>query len=228
MTRYLAALWLVLLTPVLTAGEATMTPEELERWFQDDSEQRAIEVSGGELVFLPSRPTRADGRPLPHSYNRLVIDAASLDDGWVQLEQCHYGLDAVAEAEVVYRYKQLRDLRVLSSDNIGRVWVEGPSVQLQDVQRGATLCIAAAVRVFYRNPDGSFTLVNGPYHRKFLDGYYPYHVTLAVRYPAPRLRYLGMQPEPQPGLSVTPAEGAVTVEAWFEGELNTELRFAPR
>ena len=41
------------------------------------------------------------GRPLPHSFNRLTIDAASIDTGWVQLAQCHVGLDAVAEAQVV-------------------------------------------------------------------------------------------------------------------------------
>jgi hypothetical protein len=217
-----------LLLPTLAMANGAMTPEDLQQWLEDDSEQRAIEVSEGELAFLPSQPSRADGRPLPHSFNRLDIDAASIDTGWVRLEQCHRGLDAVAEAQVVYRYREMRGLRVSSTANIGRAWVEGASVQLQDVWRDARLCIDAEVRVFYRNPDGGYSLVNGPYHRKFLDGYYPYHVTLEVHYPADRLAFRTTRPSAQPGLVVTAAPGTLTLDAWFEGKLNTEIRFAPR
>lgn len=220
----LCCLWL----PALAAADGDLTPEQLRQWFEDDSEQRALAVSEGELAFLPSHPTRADGRPLPHSYNHLTINADSIVSGWVALTQCHQGLDAVAEAQVVYRYREMRGLRVSSAANIGRAWVEGASVQLQDVQRDARLCIDAEVRVFYRHPDGGYSLVNGPYHRKFLDGYYPYHVTLEVQYPADRLAFRATRPPAQPGLVVTAAPGTVTLDAWFEGELNTEIRFAPR
>jgi hypothetical protein len=226
MKAVLTLCWLLL--PSLLTANGAMTPEQLQQWFEDDSEQRALDVSEGELAFLPSRPTRADGRPLPHSFNRLTIAADSLDSGWVWLQQCHRGLDAVAEAQVVYRYKQMRGLRVASHSNIGRAWVEGASVQLQDVGREAKLCIEAEVRVFYRNPDGSFSLVNGPYHRKFLDGYYPYHVTLEVHYPADRLAFRTTRPSAQPGLVVMAAPGTLTLDAWFEGKLNTEIHFAPR
>jgi hypothetical protein len=233
MARRLIALiallpWLLLACLTATHAEPVLTPEEMEQWLEDDSEQRALEVSEGELVFLPSRPSRRDGRPLPHSHNVLLIDADSLETGWVALEQCHQGLDAVAEAQVVYRYRQMRGLRVVSVAHIGRAWVEGDSIQLQDVQRDARLCIHAQVRVFYSNPDGSFSLVNGPYHRKFLDGYYPYHVTLDVHFPEEQLRYLDMTPAVQPGLAVKKSAGRVVVEAWFEGELNTDIRFQPR
>jgi hypothetical protein len=70
--------------------------------------------------------------------------------------------------------------------------------------------------------------VNGPYHRKFLDGYYPLRLTLTVRYPTDLLAYQDMQPPPQPGLTLRQAGQALTVEAWFEGMLNTEIRFRPR
>lgn len=206
------------------SAQVQPTPEELQRWFEDDAEQRAAAVNEGELVFLPQPPAKRT----PHSRNTLTIDAASIDSGWVGLEQCYDGLDPVAEAEVVYRYRQMRGLTVTASRHIGRAWVQGQSVQLADVGKNAELCIAAQVRVFYQNPDGSFSLVNGPYHRRFLDGYYPLHVTLDIRYPADRLAFSNFDPAPRPGLSLARQPGRLTVDAWFEGMLNTEARFRLR
>lgn len=221
---------LLLILPLL-ACQALAAPgdahtDELQRWFEDDSEQRAAEVSEGELRFLPAHPRRADGRPLPWSDNRLTITAASLADGWVQLEQCHHQLDAVAEAQVVYRYREMRELRVLSAQHIGRAWVENNSVQLRDVQRDAQLCIAASVRILHREADGDYRLTNGPYHRKFLDGYYPYRVRLGVGFADTGLSYRDIRPAAQPGFQVRHDGGHVAVDAWFEGELTVELRFS--
>lgn len=228
MDRRTAASLLCLLpaSATLLAGDAApVTDAELQRWFEDDSEIRAAQVSEGELRFLPDRPSRDDGRPLPHSENRLTLTPASLTSGWVSLEQCHHGLDAVAEAQVVYRYRQMRGLSITESSRIGRTWVAGDSVQLLDVQRDARLCISTEVRILYPDGEGRYRLVNGPYHRKFLDGYYPYHVSLDVRFDRTGLRYQDMRPTPRPGLWVTPSAQGVTVDAWFEGMLNTELRF---
>ena len=127
----LSGLWL----PVPTAAAPPMNADELERWFNDDSEQRALAVNEGELVFLTEPPAK----PVPHSHNTLTITPASIDDGWVALAQCYDGLDPVAEAQVVYRYKQMRDLRVTAVQHIGRTWVEGDSVQLEDVGHDAEL-----------------------------------------------------------------------------------------
>jgi hypothetical protein len=215
----------LLLTMASTVrGEEPMTRQELEQWFADDSEQRALAVNEGQLVFLPEAP----GGRVPHSHNTFTIGATSIDDGWVTLAQCYDGLDPVAAAQVVYRYRQMRHLHVTGAADIGRTWVEGNSVQMQDVGHQARLCIAAEVRVFYQNPDHSFSLVNGPYHRKFLDGYYPMHVTLLVRYPHDRLSYVNMKPQLQPGLALRQDDSGLQVEAWFEGELNTEIRFRER
>lgn len=212
--------------PVLAAGQQDQPTDDPQRWFEDDSEQRAAAVSEGELRFLPSRPTRRDGRPLPWSDNRLTITASSLTDGWVQLEQCHHELDVVAEAQVVYRYKRMRDLHVLSSQRIGRVWTEGNSVQLQGVKRDASLCIAAEVHIFHATADGGFRLINGPYHRKFLDGYYPYRVRLAVGFTDTGLNYRDISPAPQPGFQVDHDKYKVEVDAWFEGELTIAINFS--
>lgn len=214
--------WLAVCAGALAQDEPTR--EELERWFEDDSEARALAVNEGELVFLPEPPAKR----VPHSRNALTIDAASIDSGWVGLEQCYDGLDPVGAAQVVYRYRQMRGLQVMAARNIGKTWVDGQSVQLEDVGRDAELCIAAEIRVFYQNPDGSFSLVNGPYHRRFLDGYFPLHVTLAIHYPAERLAFIGVEPAARPGLTVDHGPGRLTVDTWFEGMLNTEVRFETR
>ena len=216
----LLPLLLFLLLP-LAAPAQDMTAEELERWLEDDSEARALAVNEGELVFLDPPP---DDR-VPTSRNILTIDQASIDQGWVGLRQCHEELDAVAKLQVVYRYREMKDLAIEHADRIGKAWVEGASVQLEDISRGAALCISARVRVFYQNPDQSFSLVNGPYMRKFLDGYYPYHLSLRVRFPADRLRFVDAMPSPRPGLRLEHGDGELLLDAYFEGRLNTELRF---
>lgn len=210
-------LYLVLLVPIAATA---FTPEQ-EAWLEDDSEQRARDVNEGELAFLPGPPDPA----VLHSDSHLTITPQSLDTGWVDLEQCYRNLDAVPEMQVVYQYKQLRNLQLLSAKNIGKAWLEGQSVQMEDVGHDATLCIRAQVRIFYLNPDRTFRLVNGPFHRRFLDGYYPYRVTLRITYPAAQLEFLTTRPPAQPGFTVRHKRGEVAIEAWFEGILNTEVRF---
>ena len=94
------------------------------------------------------------------------------------------------------------------------------------MRHDARLCIAAEVRILYALPDGRRVLRNGPFHRKFLDGYFPLHVSLQVRYPGNALRYLGISPQAQPGFAVAADHGRLSVDSWFAGELNIEISFS--
>jgi len=202
-----------------------LSAEQLEQWFNDDlisDEERALAVNEGELKFLTKRPEKA----VHHSQNVLIISKDSIRSGWVGLKQCHDNLDAVAASQIVYRYKRMRKLIVDSSERIKRSWIEDNSVQLEGVQRGAKLCIRADVGILYLDKDGSAVLRNGPFHRKFLDGYYPMHVSLEIKYPDDLLRYENISPMVQPGLSVTQRKNTLYVDAWFEGELRAEVRFS--
>lgn len=189
----------------------------------DELEASTLGVNEGKLSFLAEPPAKA----VHHHHNDIVIGPESLREGWVRLEQCHEHLDAVPRAEVVYPPGRIRGVSVASSRGIDRAWVEGPSLQLEGVQRGAELCVKAESRAFSAEQDGAYTLHNGPYMRRFLDGYYPMRVTMTVRYPCDRLRFAGSKPEPQPGFTVRDRDCRVDVEAWFEGRLQTELRFLP-
>lgn len=198
-----------------------MAREELEKWFEEDELISTENISEGELRFLPEAPAK----PVLHSLNKLTVFANSLDDGWVAMSQCYQNLDPVAETEVVYHYKSMRDLKIMKYKNIGATRIKDQSIQLTNVQKKAELCVTAMVRILYQNPDGSYSLINGPFHRKFLDGYYPYHLTLEVIYPVSRLKLKHTIPAEQPGFNVKKQEGKLLLDGLFEGILNVEIVF---
>ncbi len=181
----------------------------------------ASSVNEGALHFLTTPPTRA-----PHHHqNRIRIDAASLETGWVQLAQCHDHLDAVPRAQITFREGHVRNLRVREATHIESAWAEGASVQLIGVAPGARLCLDAETRALRDRGDGFFVLQNGPYLRRFLDGYYPLRVSLQVDYPAALLGVVDVSPPAQPGLTVDEHPGSVQLEALFEGALTTLIQF---
>jgi len=187
-----------------------------EAWLDDDAEARALAVNEGELVFLTEPPAK----PAHQHVNRLRVTELSLRDGWVSLEQCHSNLDPVPEAEIVFRRDRVRGLEVTQAEAIGAATVEGPSVQLRDVRPGATLCLRAETRALHSLGDGLYELRNGPYMRRFLDGYYPLRVVLDIRYPA-SIELVDFQPEDQPGFRPELSPQHVRFDTWFEGRLQT-------
>ncbi len=210
----------LLISLALAAGRAATAPDprdESEALFDAPS---AASVNEGELVFL----SRLPDKPVHHHQNQVRIDAKSLQDGWVLLAQCHVDLDAVPRSQVMFSRDRTRDLRVTAAGGIGAAWVEGNTVQLKDTARGAYLCIEARSRALARQPDGSFVLRNGPYLRRFLDGYYPMHVTMRVSLDAP-LALVETRPAAQTGFEVRALQDEVYYDARFEGRLVTELRF---
>ena len=201
-----------------------LSPAELDEWFEQQEFPSAVDVSEGELRFISTVPDK----PVLHSINKLIITPVSLDNGWVSLSQCYQHLDPVAVSEVVYQYKSMQDLTIIRYTNIEKAKVKGQTIELSGVQKNAELCISARVRIFYQNTNGTYSLVNGPFHRKFLDGYYPYHLTLEVQYPDERLQVLQTIPVAQPGMTVNINEGYLLFDGVFEGILNVEVIFQPK
>jgi hypothetical protein len=202
-------------------GSGTESPADWEReWDPDwDLQARIAAVNEGGLRLLPPA---AAAHVHVHT-NRIRIDRSSLRGGWIRLDQCHDRLDPVPAAEVTFNPGRIRGLRVSRSTGIGRAWVEGATVQLEDVGRGAALCIGAESRALRYLGEGRWRLQNGPYLRRFLDGYYPMGVVLEIDYPRDALRLAAVSPPPQPGLEVAATPGRVRIEATFEGRLYTCL-----
>lgn len=178
-------------------------------------------VNEGSLNFLAKAPAQ----PPHHHQNHIHITADSLATGWIELRQCHDHLDPVPRTQITFRTDHVRNLRVDSIEQIESVWVEGPSVQLAGVQRGARLCLSADTRALHARGNGYFVLQNGPYLRRFLDGYYPIRVSLQIDYPPALLKVVGITPPPQPGLAVVERPGTVQLDALFEGRLTTRIQF---
>jgi hypothetical protein len=208
---------LILLIPAIAAAIDDLN----DSWFEDDVQVRIAAVNGGDLVFLVEAPSA----PVHHHHSRIILDPESLDNGWVTMIQCHSHLDAVPRTQVLYHHTRVQELTILSSKNIGKAWVEGHSVQLTDVEQGASICIQARARTLEFNEDGSFSLRGGPFMRRFLDGCYPMRVSMNIEVPRDYLRFVDTRPQVQDGFDVHETAAGIHVDARFEGKLYTEVRF---
>ncbi len=201
--------------------KAANTDDEWEQFINDDSEERALAVNEGDLEFLASPPDKP-----PHVlHNKLVINSQSLKDGWVDLVQCHENLDKVSIAEIMYHGRRTRNIQVLSSVGVEKAWVEKNSVQLINISENARVCVTAEVHSLYPNFDGTYSMHNGPFHRRFLDGYYPMRVTMDVTLPKGELAFGAINPMEQKGFSVSHDKQGMQIDALFVGELNIEVYF---
>jgi hypothetical protein len=202
----------VLLLMVVSLSPSTVAQDEFE----------ILDINEGVLRFLTEPPTQA-----PHVQStHVVINKDSLKSGWIGVKQCHHQLAPVSAMQVVFRRGRVRNLQILQADNIGRAWVEGPSVQLTDVEKNAILCILSENRALRRNSlDGSYEWHGGPYMRRFLDGFFPMHVKLAIDYPSSHLKLQSIEPSALKLKAVT-QPGHVRMDALFEGRLDVTLRFS--
>ena len=191
-----------------------------EDWFDQDPQALFDAINDGQLTFLDKPPEK----PVHHHHNTLLVLPASVKTGWVKLIQCHENLDEFPSAQIVYNKNKIKNIRVTSYKNIERAWVEGPSVQLKNIGLKASLCIEADSQALWPQADGTFLMSNGPFMRKFLDGYFPMRVSMDIKLP-PGLNFHSIEPSEQQGFRVVEGKQDVHFDAWFEGKLTTRIRF---
>lgn len=194
-----------------------------KQWWPESDVANINEINEGRLEFLVQPPDAA----VHHHHNAITISKSTLRDGWVRLEQCHDHLDPVGRAEIVFRKGHVRNLSIVRQAGIGKAWISDQKVQLTNIARSSYLCLSAETKAMEVEDAGQYVLRNGPFMRRFLDGYYPMRVTMRVRYPCGTLEFFKINPHPQPGFRVTRGDCAVAIEALFEGRLQTEIRFRP-
>ncbi len=216
----------------LVNAATPFTRKQLEEWYRSDFDgppekyfrAKARRINEGRLRLLP-----LDTAPrYMHARNIVTITPASIDTGWVRLRRCLTRLDAFPHVEIIWRYRYLRRLRLIETHGIGEATLRGRTIVLRRVGKHASLCAEAEVRVFFLDDDGSFVLANGPFFRRFLDGYFPLSLSLEVRYPAARLRLDSFNHRPGKRLRMTHSRGRVRIDAVFEGRMITILRFSRR
>lgn len=214
------ALLLIFMFSALNA-ETTPSSDEMEQWFMSDEITPPTQSSDSQLKFI----TAQAGKPTLHSVNKITIHSQSMQTGWVDLMQCYQHLDPVPEMEVVYNYKDIRELKIINHNNIDKAYVRGQSIQLENIINNAQLCISCEVRILYKNKDGSYKLVNGPFHRQFLDSYFPFHLTLKVNYPSIQLKFIDSKPKSQAGFKLKQTYNNLLIDSYFTGKLYTEIFF---
>lgn len=193
-------------------------------WFFDDFEERIEQVNEGRLEFLPEPPEEK----IHFHSNRLLINDTSLDTGWARLSQCHENIDALDNVQITFNKDTTRKLEVVSYSKITRAWVDQGNVELEGVQKGAKLCLQLESRVVHLEDNNQISVRNGPYMRKFLDGYYPMHVYLEVIYPCQLMRFIKTNKSLHYRISVSLEACTIMIDTWFEGQLYTELLFERR
>ncbi|MES9852096.1 MAG: alpha/beta hydrolase [Candidatus Thiodiazotropha sp. L084R] len=191
--------------------------------FEDDDfwDDSTAEVNEGALEFLTIPPSKL----VHHHQNIIRIKSSSLQDGWVELAQCHHHLDQVPRLEIVYNPQRIRSIQVVSSRNIGFAEVVGAKLSLSEVGAAAEICLTAESRALHSLGSGLFQLRNGPYMRRFLDGYYPMRLTLEVQYPTTKLMFHKQRPLPEEHVVKRRSDGVYKWSGWFTGKLSTEIDF---
>jgi len=190
-------------------------------WFNDDSEFDSLLINEGELKFIsPVLNTK-----VLHSETTLSILRSSLETGWVEMEQCYRNLDPVGKTDVVYRYKEIKNLKIKSFQHIRQAIVVDQSIHLEDIGQSASLCVQAMVKILKKSGLNAYKLSNGPYHRSFFDGYYPYHITLTINYPSDLIQFRNMLPVTQPLFKVITKTKQLLIDTWFEGILKIDIEF---
>src|SRR3989344_4271887 len=181
-----------------------------------------LDINEGELRFLERPPEKS-----PHLHSTHVfITEESLKTGWVTAKQCHYNLDQVSALQVVFNPRRVRRIEILQVENIERARVEGASVQVTNIGKNAVLCILSENFAIKHNiADGTYEWHGGPYMRRFLDGYFPMQVKLAIDYPPDRVRLESIDPGTLRFKTVA-QPGLIRLDALFEGRLDITIRFA--
>jgi hypothetical protein len=197
------------------------TGEETFDFPGENLDERIDALNVGDLEILDTPPQE----PVHHHINRIRIRPDSLRDGWVELQQCHRYLDPVPRLEIVYHPERIRHIVLLTQENIGASRVVGPKIELKDVRHDASICLRAETHSLHPLGEGGYQLRNGPYMRRFLDGYFPMHLTLEVKYPAELIRFTALRPLPLDTGHARVDEGHLHWDGWFQGRLYTEIDF---
>ena len=212
----------LLLPLVLLMHHPAIAMDDPEAWLDQQDDNRTQLINEGSLKFHSGTP----GHRVLQTRNWLTVAPESLQTGWVALHQCQRNLDPVAAVEIVYRYEGLRKLRVISSRNIAHTRVEQNSIQMEQVQEGAEVCMEAEVQVLKSDGEGNYSLQSGPFHRRFLDGYYPVQLDYRIHWPADRLQLESVHPNRQEGFTIREQPGELSINTLFEGKLTIKIRFS--
>lgn len=191
----------------------------------DDDLERLLEI--GDEPFEPVTWPLRDP-PFVHQKS-LRLTPSSIGDGWVKNAQCHTRFAKMPSLQIVFNPDTIRNIEIVEAENVAGAWIEGASVQLEQVNENSRLCLRSDNRLLSKNPKTSqYELKVGPFYYRYLDGYFPMRLELDVEFPGSKLRLLDTDPDAGPGIWVQKQPGRVRFESLFQGKLWITFRFEIR
>lgn len=185
----------------------------------NDELDQLLEIGDEQFVALTEAPPHP---PFVHQ-KTLTLWPESLSSGWVQNEQCHRQFSPTSALQFVFKRGRIRAIEIIEQHDIGRSWVDGNTVQLEDVSKRSSICFRSENRMLESHPGGDYRIKVGPFFYRFLDGYFPVRVDLRVRFPADRLALREVLAED--GVEVTRLTDEVRLSSTFQGILRVEMLF---
>jgi hypothetical protein len=176
----------------------------------------------GQLRFLAERPD-----PDAYRYDAVVqISPESLNTGVVAIQTCHRQLDPNQRVVVQFNPERVQSIEITESTGMDSARVEGMQVELANVRRGGSVCIALRSRALEQTGEQRWRLHAGPLMRRYLDGFLPMDAQLRLSWPAGLLQVHGTQPAPQPGVRLSQHSEGALLDMTFAGRMTAtwELR----
>ena len=173
----------------------------------------------GQIKYLKERPD-----PGAYSYeSRVMITAASLESGSVQIATCHYQLDPIRKVVIVFNPNRIQAIAVKSIDKMASAEVKNNQVVLTDVERGASICIDLQSKALDQVGAGQYRLNAGPLMRRYLDGYLPMAAKIRVDWPTNMLTVEKTAPSEKEGIQVVQGNDGVQLNMIFAGKMTAQI-----
>jgi len=173
----------------------------------------------GQIKYLKERPD-----PGAYSYeSRVMITAASLESGSVQIATCHYQLDPIRKVVIVFNPNRIQAIVVKSIDKMASAEVKNNQVVLTDVERGASICIDLQSKALDQVGAGQYRLNAGPLMRRYLDGYLPMAAKIRVDWPTNMLTVEKTAPSEKEGIEVVQGNDGVQLNMIFAGKMTAQI-----
>jgi len=173
----------------------------------------------GQIKYLKERPD-----PGAYSYeSRVMITAASLESGSVQIATCHYQLDPIRKVVIVFNPNRIQAIAVKSIDKMASAEVKNNQVVLTDVERGASICIDLQSKALDQVGADQYRLNAGPLMRRYLDGYLPMAAKIRVDWPTNMLTVEKTAPSEKEGIEVVQGNDGVQLNMIFAGKMTAQI-----
>ena len=176
-------------------------------------------ASEGEIKFLKERPD-----PGAYSFqSRVKITPTSLENGSVDIATCHIQLDPIRKVVIVFNAERVQGVVIKSMSRVASAEIKGNEVTLNDVERGATVCIDLRSRALDKITDLTYQLNAGPLMRRYFDGYLPMSAQLRVDWPKDMFSVESTLPEKREGVQVVEGSDGMQLDAIFAGTMIAKI-----